>query len=91
MSVQVLKCDQCERLAHNMSMENFTCNWRFGDGRKCTGTLVQSVLERVLDPRLECNECGRRADNMAIKDTTCNWRFSNGDHCEGTLEAVDVE
>lgn len=90
MTVPILKCDECERIAHNLAMSGQTCNWRFPDGKHCTGTLVSSELERVLDPHLECNTCERRADKMDMEGQTCNWRLFDGTHCDGTLEAVDV-
>ena len=90
MTIQVLECNECERLAHNLSMEGRICDWRFFDGRHCQGTLERSVLERVLDPHLECDTCERRADKMDMEGTTCDWRLPNGGHCDGILEAVDV-
>ena len=90
MTVAILRCDSCERIAHNLSMEGQTCNWRFPSGDHCTGTLAQAELERVLDPHLECDDCGRRADKMDMEGQTCNWRLIDGRKCEGILEAVDV-
>ncbi len=90
MTIPILKCDTCERVAHNLTMNGQSCNWRLVDGRHCRGTLVPSVLERVLDPHLECDTCERRADKMDLEGETCNWRQPDGKYCEGVLEAVDV-
>jgi hypothetical protein len=90
MTIAVLKCDECERLAHNMAMEDHVCDWRFFDGRHCKGILRSSTLERVLDPHLECTECERRADKMNMEGKVCQWRLPDGRHCDGILEAVDV-
>lgn len=91
MTIPILKCDTCERIAHLMTMEGGTCDWRSFDGKHCRGILRVSKLERVLDPHLECDTCERRADKMDLEGTGCNWRLPDGRHCEGTLEAVDNE
>jgi hypothetical protein len=87
--IEILKCNVCDRIAHNLDMNGRVCDWRFFDGRHCQGTLRPSTLERVKDPHLECDTCERRADKMDMEGLVCDWRLPDGKHCQGILEAID--
>lgn len=86
--IEILRCDTCEREAHNLALENKTCDWRLPSGRHCKGKLVKQELEQVLDdvdPHLICDRCGRRADLMTLVGKVCDFRLFTGEHCRGTL------
>jgi len=84
--IEILRCDTCNREAHNLLMENKSCNSRLPNGRICEGKLIKQVLEPVKDdPYLVCDTCGRRADLLSLKGRVCDIRLFSGHHCSGTL------
>ncbi len=83
---QILKCDLCERVAHNPSFKDKTCDVRLMDGRHCRGTLRLTEVEVAdLEPHLICNDCGRRADKMDMEGKYCNWLLPDRHLCAGIL------
>lgn len=85
---KILKCEDCEREAHDLSFEGRTCDKRMLNGSHCGGKLRLVVVEEVPDPHLECDSCQRRADKMSMEGKACNFLLPNHHHCTGTLRLV---